>query len=242
MQTLWKQLNLTSRIDTIPKAWDSVCCAQFAASRDAIFQRPKSVYEDLYDWILSRQFRAKKEPRLADSTMALEHTWRLLFQNVLFIAFTMLAMMNVVTGIFVENVQSSAKLDKEEWVMQNARECIKNIGGPKSTINVNEFKSLCGHRNMLGFFKYLDADPNHAEEIFTILDGGGSGTGEIDQDEFLLGCASLYGPCRTIDIARVLDEVQKLQQIQRRVLAYHDDFLREQEELNEKFPSSVDLQ
>merc|ERR1712087_637968 len=80
---------------------------------------------------------------------------------VLFIAFTMLAMMNVVTGIFVENVQCSAKLDKEEWVMQNARECIKNVGGLKSTINVNEFKSLCAHKNMLGFFKYLDADPSH---------------------------------------------------------------------------------
>mmetsp|Transcript_68956 Transcript_68956/g.214061 ORF Transcript_68956/g.214061 Transcript_68956/m.214061 type:complete len:183 (+) Transcript_68956:927-1475(+) len=69
-------------VGRLPEAWDSVCCAQFVVLREAVLRWPSKVYEDLYDWILERQSRAKKEKKLADSTMALEHSWRLLFENV----------------------------------------------------------------------------------------------------------------------------------------------------------------
>mmetsp|Transcript_158340 Transcript_158340/g.507817 ORF Transcript_158340/g.507817 Transcript_158340/m.507817 type:complete len:447 (+) Transcript_158340:52-1392(+) len=82
MQSLWKQFNLSRSLGQLPKAWESVCCAQFIVSKKAVLANPRHLYENLYDWILDRQTRAKREKRLADGTMAMEHSWRLLFENV----------------------------------------------------------------------------------------------------------------------------------------------------------------
>jgi len=47
----------------------------------------------------------------------------------IYIAFCTLAMMNVVTGIFVENVLISARADKDHYLVSNARDIFKSLDG-----------------------------------------------------------------------------------------------------------------
>merc|ERR1712012_1292040 len=47
----------------------------------------------------------------------------------LYMAFTLLAMMNVVTAVFVESVLESTKKDKDLFIINNVRELFKQIDG-----------------------------------------------------------------------------------------------------------------
>jgi len=124
----------------------------------------------------------------------------------LYIAFTTLAMLNVVTGVFVESVLLSAKMDKDHMLVSNARELFKAVHG--DAMSLEFFESKVDTKEMQEFFRGIDVDPSEARGIFRLLDIDNDG--EVDAEEFLSGCIRLRGPAKALETATLIHEVRKL--------------------------------
>jgi len=126
-----------------------------------------------------------------------------------YIAFCTLAMMNVVTGIFVENVLISARADKDHYLVSNARDIFKTLdGGVNGEMTMEDFLDKADTPEMIEFFKGIDVDPSEAASLFSLIDLDGSGS--IDAEEFLRACIRLRGPAMALDTAGLVQQVRQL--------------------------------
>jgi len=140
----------------------------------------------------------------------------------IYIAFACLAMLNVVTGVFVESVLLSAKIDKDQYLVNNAREILKTVGD--RAMNLQDFRLLVQTSQMAEFFKGIDVDMQDAESVFWLMDTDRSGT--VDPEEFLAGCLRLKGPARALDNAMLIQEVRSMR---KKLLVLQQNYTSEQE-------------
>lgn len=126
-----------------------------------------------------------------------------------YIAFTLIAMMNVVTGVFVESAMKSAKEDNDFFMINNMREVFKEAnGGITGVMTWKTFQSQLDQPNMKAYFRAIDVDVSEAKGLFRLLDLDGSGS--IDAEEFLSGCLRLRGPAKALDLALLIHETKRL--------------------------------
>lgn len=128
-----------------------------------------------------------------------------------FIAFSVLAMLNVVTGVFVESVLLSARADKDQFLVNNVREIFQTVDGgiKEGCMNLDQFLQKLHTPQMQEFLKGIDVDPSDAKGLFRLLDVDDSGV--VEADEFLSGCLRLRGPAKALDAALIIQEVRGLQ-------------------------------
>lgn len=127
----------------------------------------------------------------------------------MYIAFCQLAMLNVVTGVFVESVLQSQESDRDLFLLNNAKELFATLeGGVRSLMSWEIFESKLSTPEMLEFFKAINVDSSEAEGLFQLLDMDKSGA--ISAEEFLNGALRLRGPAKSLDMALVLQEVHRL--------------------------------
>lgn len=124
----------------------------------------------------------------------------------MYIAFSIMALMNVVTGVFVEAALKSAKDDHDEFLLCHVRELFEG----QDDIDWDAFQAQLGNEHMQSFFAAIDVDISEAEAVFKLLDADGSG--EIDLEEFLTGCLNLKGPAKAIDTCALLQETRGITQ------------------------------
>lgn len=121
----------------------------------------------------------------------------------LYIAFTVLAMMNVITGIFVDTSVSMGRQSRDQEVKSQMRLLFERTDADGSgMISWEEFATHVREPDMLRCFKLLDIDPSEAKGLFTLLDTDGSD--EIDLEEFVMGCLRLQGTAKAIDLATLM--------------------------------------
>jgi hypothetical protein len=126
----------------------------------------------------------------------------------LYIAFASLALMNIVTGVFVESALSSARTDKDYFVINGVRELFAGPSGQISgSLTWKRFETQLQSPLMREYFRALNVDPSEAEGIFRLLDLDDSGS--IDAEEFLHGCLRLHGPAKALDLALVMHELRR---------------------------------
>jgi len=128
---------------------------------------------------------------------------------VLYITFTTLAVMNVITGVFLDTAMEGAKEERERYVFRNARvifEAADNNGN--GMISWQDFADALQHPRVCEFFESIDIDPDQAQNLFDLLDV--SGDGSISSDEFLNGCLRLRGSAKALDLLVLSREVQQL--------------------------------
>lgn len=129
----------------------------------------------------------------------------------LYIAFTVLAMMNVVTGIFVESVVENAKKEKDLFLINNVRELFQDLdGGIQASMNWELFESKLDRPQMQEAFKAINVDPSEAKGLFRLMDLDGSGA--VGAEEFLSGCLRLRGPAKALDLALLIRQVRKIEE------------------------------
>jgi hypothetical protein len=142
---------------------------------------------------------------LADS---ISPVWSVVFS--LYIAFVVFAVLNIVTGVFVQSSLENSK-DDTDWVM------IRNISSLIATIQQQsqvdsfswvDFQQHLDRPQMRAYFEAIDVDPSEAEGVFKLLDLNGNGS--IDTDEFLSGCLRLRGPAKALDLALLMHEVRRM--------------------------------
>eukprot|EP00928_Gymnodinium_smaydae_P018284 TRINITY_DN16969_c0_g1_i1.p1 TRINITY_DN16969_c0_g1~~TRINITY_DN16969_c0_g1_i1.p1 ORF type:complete len:633 (-),score=69.19 TRINITY_DN16969_c0_g1_i1:211-2109(-) len=118
---------------------------------------------------------------------------------ILYIGFSLLCMLNVITGVFVESALKEAKKDKDTYMMSHVRGLFDRVDVDGSgSITLAEFSDMCDKPEMKEVFKEIETDVAEAKGIFHLLDADNSGT--IDPDEFFHGFHRLRGPAKALDL------------------------------------------
>mmetsp|Transcript_67241 Transcript_67241/g.216976 ORF Transcript_67241/g.216976 Transcript_67241/m.216976 type:complete len:590 (+) Transcript_67241:45-1814(+) len=126
----------------------------------------------------------------------------------LFIAFTVFACGNVITGVFVESLLNNAKETNDMYTLDNIREIFMTADADNSgTVSWEEFQEHLHEARMEELFKELDLHISQAEGMFRLLDV--KGEGEVDMEEFCRGCLRLRGPAKAVDLGLLMEEVRR---------------------------------
>jgi len=135
----------------------------------------------------------------------------------LYVAFAVFAVVNIVTGVFVDNAMSSSAQDKDVQLsdaLDNNREYTKALKNTfedldddnTGSISRGEFESKLNDEKVTAYFKTLNLDVRCAKILFTLLDTDLSD--EISIDEFIEGCLALQGSSTQLDMRVMQLEVE----------------------------------
>lgn len=145
----------------------------------------------------------------------------MLFMFAAYIAFAVLCVLNIVTGVFVENANKFAKRNDEQALIdslsdhnqfQEVSAIFKgaDVNGDQE-IDWDEFQVCLQDHRIQSYLKQNGLDiqttsVNNVKGLFRLLDFDGGGT--VDVDEFLLGISQLQSG--NLDIARVTHDCRAL--------------------------------
>lgn len=116
-----------------------------------------------------------------------------------YIAFMMLCILNVITGVFVDAALLNARRDKDLYMVNHARHLFDQVDTSQNgNISWQEFEDALGTAEMQEVFRQLDLDVSEAEGLFQLLDA--DRTGKINADEFISGCCRLRGSAKALDL------------------------------------------
>eukprot|EP00929_Paragymnodinium_shiwhaense_P090593 TRINITY_DN50773_c0_g1_i1.p1 TRINITY_DN50773_c0_g1~~TRINITY_DN50773_c0_g1_i1.p1 ORF type:complete len:641 (-),score=108.46 TRINITY_DN50773_c0_g1_i1:319-2241(-) len=136
-----------------------------------------------------------------------------------FISFTVFAMLNVITGFFCEDAAASKEKDKNDAILQQLSDKdhyltqFRNIFREMDTdrsgeVSLEELQFHIDDDNLQAYFAHLEIEVKDAWEIFRLLDVDASGTVSIE--EFVDGCMRLRGYAKTLDVASITYDVERL--------------------------------
>jgi len=141
--------------------------------------------------------------------------WCVLY--ILYITFSIFAVVNIVTGVFVDTALQSSKNDREVVVQEELdqkqdylsqlRELFQAIDENSSgRITREVLEQAFKHETILAFFTSLKIDVPDATTLFDLLDFDQSGS--IDLEEFLHGCYHLHGEASNLEAKMMQAEVR----------------------------------
>eukprot|EP00440_Ansanella_granifera_P055394 gb/GFBE01060051.1/.p1 GENE.gb/GFBE01060051.1/~~gb/GFBE01060051.1/.p1 ORF type:complete len:617 (+),score=117.16 gb/GFBE01060051.1/:1-1851(+) len=130
------------------------------------------------------------------------------FLFLLFITFAIFAVVNIVTGVFVDSALQSNHVDQamliqEELEVKKAKlasmkEVFENLDEDGTgTFTIDEFENRLRDERVQAYFSTLKLDVGDAKALFRLLDYDQSN--EITIDEFVEGCSQLQGEARSLD-------------------------------------------
>eukprot|EP00747_Dinoflagellata_sp_TGD_P100894 gnl/TRDRNA2_/TRDRNA2_168176_c1_seq1.p1 gnl/TRDRNA2_/TRDRNA2_168176_c1~~gnl/TRDRNA2_/TRDRNA2_168176_c1_seq1.p1 ORF type:complete len:371 (-),score=81.60 gnl/TRDRNA2_/TRDRNA2_168176_c1_seq1:103-1215(-) len=124
---------------------------------------------------------------------------------VAYIAFAVLCLMNLVTGVFVQFAMESAREEDEEYMVQNVYKLFMSMDMDNSgTLSWSEFQAATKDPEMSYYFRAVDIDVLEAQNLFRLLDIDDAG--EVEYMDFLDGCLRLKGPAKALDLFTVMIE------------------------------------
>eukprot|EP00928_Gymnodinium_smaydae_P002318 TRINITY_DN10828_c0_g4_i1.p1 TRINITY_DN10828_c0_g4~~TRINITY_DN10828_c0_g4_i1.p1 ORF type:complete len:703 (+),score=111.77 TRINITY_DN10828_c0_g4_i1:45-2153(+) len=130
-----------------------------------------------------------------------------------FIGFTNLAVMNVVTGMFLQNAIFQAQQDQDNLIQMQLREkaaYVKRLkklfekfdSSKDGQISLTEFETHLEDDHMKAFLESFEIDTSDAWLLFRLLDTDSGGS--IDYEEFVDGCIRLKGNAKCIQVAQLM--------------------------------------
>ena len=141
------------------------------------------------------------------------------FVFVLFVLVTLLAAMNVITGIFVTDAVQMARLDSEmkvqqemdenRYYLQNLKEFFQQMDAPEhGTITLEDFTTQMERQEVRMNSAMLGLDVSDAVAFFKLLDVDGSV--ELEIDEFVMGCLHFRGNPSNVNLECSVLEAKQL--------------------------------
>merc|ERR1719362_615696 len=139
----------------------------------------------------------------------------------IFITFTIFAVLNIVTGVFVESAMNSnnhsrqviikEELDSKRGFLKALRDLFHEMdNNGDGFITATEFDRRLRNEEVIAYFKALKLDVSDTKRLFSLLDNDNSGT--VDVVEFLEGCYQLQGEARSIDLKILQMQMKGLSQ------------------------------
>eukprot|EP00439_Symbiodinium_sp_Y106_P012854 s1224_g1.t2 len=158
---------------------------------------------------------------------AVSEFWGALF--VFYISFTLFAVLNVVTGVFCQSAIESAQNDHTAVVhsilknkkahVDKIKALFSQLGDEKTgAITFAMFEEKIHSPAVQAYFEVLGLDVWDAWSFFKLLDLDNGG--EVEVEEFLMGCLRLRGPARAIDVGKVIHDQSWLMRNQGRFFTY----------------------
>mmetsp|Transcript_1346 Transcript_1346/g.3615 ORF Transcript_1346/g.3615 Transcript_1346/m.3615 type:complete len:657 (+) Transcript_1346:152-2122(+) len=139
----------------------------------------------------------------------------------LFIAFAQLCLLNVMTGVFVENAARITQRDEDsmllhelehrrEWVKQVVQVFDKTEHAASGSMTKEEFKSAMKDVRIQALLSKLGIDihAHRPESLFALFDHDHDGNLEIE--EFASALQHFHGQARSVDVAKLRWSVKKL--------------------------------
>lgn len=153
------------------------------------------------------------------STPLLQVHWSNAVVYVLFVFFTIYALTNIITGIFVDTAIQSAQSDRDEVIcqqlqnrystLQQMRELfVETDKDGSGYITLKELERHLSDKRVRAHMMALGLQLDEARGLFRLLDLNKSGMLTID--EFIFGCMRLKGNARSIDLATLMYENKKM--------------------------------
>jgi hypothetical protein len=140
---------------------------------------------------------------------------------IVFIIFAVFVLVNVITGVFVENAMHAAHADRETLISERRHEMEQYIKSmtmlfqemdkdETDCITFDEFEGFLSNQRVQDYFAAvkLDVTDSKVKALFRLMDSNMNGSVEIQ--EFLLGCRRLGGESRALDLAVMDLEVKWL--------------------------------
>lgn len=146
-----------------------------------------------------------------------------------YIAFAVFAVLNVVTGVFVDNAMKSTELDTDLMIVEENATRMRNAEALRAvfhgadfdgsgTLDWEEFKMHLENPAVLAYFRQLglDLEGPGVVGLWELLDFDRNGT--LNIDELVHGAARLKGPALSLDLARESYQITSQQELVIRLL------------------------
>lgn len=132
----------------------------------------------------------------------------------LYVAFTVLVLLNLVTGVFVETAQRKKDHDTQDELQQKLKRALKKADlRLDALISVPDFRELLAQEEMVAYLKGHNMDEASMMSVFKLLFERHQGC--ITPQEFLTFCLRLEGTGATIELGKLhLQTSKDLQEIQ----------------------------
>jgi len=147
-------------------------------------------------------------------------------QGVLFaayIAFALLALMNVVTGVFVQTALQSAKDEEDAFLVDQIVKLFDWAERSQTAkISLAEIEERLNDPAVAQEWKSINVQPAEAEYLFTLLDIEESG--EISFQEFLSGCLRLHGHSKSMDVLTIMQENRSASRMWQQTYSRWDEY------------------
>jgi len=122
-----------------------------------------------------------------------------------YVAFSVLAMMNVITGIFVDNAKTYAQQDKDSYVVRHVLNLFKQSDlNEQNAIDWKVFQAKLDTRELQELFDAVEVNVADARSLFKLIDTDNSGS--VSPDELMRGWIRLQGPAKALDLSLLLRE------------------------------------
>lgn len=139
------------------------------------------------------------------------------FGFLVFLTFAVLALLNVVTAVFVETAMQQSQRDRELLVQQEVEQKVEFVEtmqrvfeeldtNGSGTLSLEEFEKQMDDENVLTFLSTLELDIDQVRTLLTLLDLDQNG--EVDIEEFITGCLRLKGGAKSLDMAILQYQVE----------------------------------
>merc|ERR1712050_826768 len=133
--------------------------------------------------------------------------YRMIF--IVFLTFSLFAVVNIVTGVFVDAAMQANQMDREIVVheeLENKKSYLFNMHqifdemdcDNTGFLTLDEFERRLNDERVIAYFNRLKLDVSVARILFEMLDLDRGG--EVTIEEFLTGCYKLQGESRTMDM------------------------------------------
>lgn len=136
-----------------------------------------------------------------------------------YILFSFIALLNVVSAIFIDNTMNRSKNDRDFVVqseIQDKREFLNTMDklfmeldpDRSGTIRLQELQAQFMNPTVNAYFQAIDLNVSKVKKLFQLMDVNKSG--DIDLKEFSQGCTRLRGEAKELDVAIVQYEIKEI--------------------------------
>eukprot|EP00929_Paragymnodinium_shiwhaense_P008112 TRINITY_DN112044_c0_g1_i1.p1 TRINITY_DN112044_c0_g1~~TRINITY_DN112044_c0_g1_i1.p1 ORF type:complete len:598 (-),score=105.92 TRINITY_DN112044_c0_g1_i1:154-1947(-) len=125
----------------------------------------------------------------------------------IYVAIALFAMMNLLTGVFVDQAMRVVREDKDTVLARRIADLFLDDDAPEE-LTWEDFEKKVSARAMQEYFRQINVEASEARHLFELLDADGGGT--VDSKEIVDGCLRLRGPARALDLMTVHNLIRDL--------------------------------